>query len=177
MVKEQKTERKQIPIGVKIISVFYCLSAIFGFIFLITQFMQVPAIKEISPLLLKLVDFLRMISLFTGLGYGSLFLGPYSFVLLLEVGSQLSKIFGVVFTRIILVGLQVLSFFIGICLWKGQKWSRIVVIAYASLGIFLSFRFFSFITHFNLFTYIALLINLAMGAYLIFSKDVKSAFK
>ena len=39
---------------------------------------------------------------------------------------------------IILIGLAVLSFFVGRGLWKGQKWSRIVAIIFAALGLLLA---------------------------------------
>ena len=75
---------------------------------------------------------------------------------------------------IVLVGLAVLSFFVGRGLWKGQKWSRIVAVIFAALGTLLSIvglvqgKIAS-----NIF---GLVVSAAIGGYLILSSDVKSTF-
>ena len=71
----------------------------------------------------------------------------------------------------------VLNFFIGIGLWKGQKWSRIVVIIFSPFGALASL--FAITRGFNLFGLaglFGLVISLSIGIYLIFNKNVKSAF-
>ena len=75
---------------------------------------------------------------------------------------------------IVLVGIAVLSFFVGRGLWKGQKWSRIVAVIFSALGVLLAIvgmvqgKIAS-----NIF---GLVVSAAIGGYLLFSSDVKSAF-
>ena len=75
---------------------------------------------------------------------------------------------------IILIGLAVLSFFVGRGLWKGQKWSRIVAIIFAALGALLTIVG---MTQGNIASnVVSLVISAAIGGYLWFSNDVKTAF-
>ena len=74
---------------------------------------------------------------------------------------------------VILIGLAVLSFFVGRGLWKGQKWSRIVAIIFAVLGILSAI--YSIVSG-SYSSVIFLLIELAIGGYLMFNSSVKSAF-
>ena len=75
---------------------------------------------------------------------------------------------------IVLVGLAVLSFFVGRGLWKGQKWSRIVAIIFAALGVLLAIV--GMIQGNIASNIISLGVSAAMGGYLMFSGDVKTAF-
>ena len=75
---------------------------------------------------------------------------------------------------VILIGLAVLSFFVGRGLWKGQKWSRIVAIIFAALGVLLSIV--GMVQGNIASNVISLVVSAAMGGYLIFSGDVKTAF-
>ena len=75
---------------------------------------------------------------------------------------------------IILIGLAVLSFFIGRGLWKAQKWSRIVAVIFAALGLLLAIVG---MVQGQIASNIAgLVISAGIGAYLLFSSSVKSAF-
>ena len=75
---------------------------------------------------------------------------------------------------IVLVGLAVLSFFVGRGLWKGQKWSRIVAIIFAALAVLLAIV--GMVQGNIASNVISLVVSAAMGGYLIFSGDVKTAF-
>ena len=75
---------------------------------------------------------------------------------------------------VILLGLAVLSFFVGRGLWKGQKWSRIVAIIFAALGALLSIV--GMIQGQIASNIVGLVISAGIGAYLLFSSSVKSAF-
>ena len=75
---------------------------------------------------------------------------------------------------IILIGLAVLSFFVGRGLWKGKKWSRIVAIIFAVLGVL--FALVGMIQGQVASNIIGLVISAAIGGYLLFSSSVKSAF-
>ena len=75
---------------------------------------------------------------------------------------------------IVLVGLAVLSFFVGMGLWKGRNWSRIVAIIFAVLLALLSIV--GMVQGQIASNIVGLVINLAVGGYLLFSSDVKTAF-
>ena len=75
---------------------------------------------------------------------------------------------------VILLGLAVLSFFVGKGLWKGQKWSRIVAIIFAALGALLSIV--GMIQGQIASNIVGLVISAGIGAYLLFSSSVKSVF-
>ena len=75
---------------------------------------------------------------------------------------------------IILIGLAVLSFFVGRGLWKGQKWSRIVAIIFAVIGVL--FAILGMVQGQVAQNILGLVISGAIGGYLLFSGDVKSAF-
>ena len=75
---------------------------------------------------------------------------------------------------IILIGLAVLSFFVGRGLWKGQKWTRIVAIIFAVLGVLLALI--GMLQGQIVSNILGLVISAAMGGYLLFSSDVKAAF-
>jgi len=80
-----------------------------------------------------------------------------------------------VFLGIILVGLGVLGFFVGKGLWGLKPWTRIFAIIFAMLGV-LSVVY-SMVIGFSIGDIISILIHGTIGAYLMFSKEAKSAFK
>ena len=85
------------------------------------------------------------------------------------IGAGLFIVIGVV-----LIGLGVLSFFIGKGLWKAQKWARIVAIIFAAVGVVLALL--GMVQGQITSNMISLVISAAIGGYLWFSKDVKTAF-
>ena len=107
--EQQKTSTvSKVPTGVKIISVLYYIEAVFELLFSVLFFIVSGTIKSgITFLNVLAVSVLGQVQM----------LGP------------LLIIFGIVF-----VGLAVLSFFVGMGLWKGQKWSRIVAVILSVLS-------------------------------------------
>ena len=75
---------------------------------------------------------------------------------------------------VILIGIAVLSFFVGRGLWKAQKWSRIVAIAFAVLGVLLAIA--GMVQGQIASNVVSLVISAAVGGYLLFSSEVKTAF-
>ena len=75
---------------------------------------------------------------------------------------------------IILIGLAVLSFFVGRGLWKGQKWARIVAIIFAVIGVL--FAVLGMVQGQIVSNVISLVISAVIGGYLWFSSEVKTAF-
>ena len=75
---------------------------------------------------------------------------------------------------IILLGLAVLSFFVGRGLWKGKKWARIVAIIFAVLGVLLAVL--GMVQGQVAGNVVSLVISAAIGGYLWFSSGVKAAF-
>jgi len=71
--------------------------------------------------------------------------------------------------------LAVLSFFIGMSLWKLHNWARIVTIVLSSLSILSSL--FSIVQNGIARSLISIIINGAIVCYLVMSKEVKTAFK
>lgn len=75
---------------------------------------------------------------------------------------------------IIMIGLAVLSFFVGRGLWKGQSWARITAIILTILGILeIIYNMINGEVASNI---IGLIIELVIGGYLLFSQSVKDAF-
>jgi len=90
---------------------------------------------------------------------------------------SLPEVFGVGFFLIfgiIIFGFGILSFFIGKGLLKAKSWARIVVIAFAGIGIFTSVI--SMIQGDIISSIFILVIELVIGGYLLFNSDVKEAF-
>ena len=75
---------------------------------------------------------------------------------------------------IILLGLAVLSFFVGLGLWKGKKWARIVAIIFAAIGVLLALV--GMLQGQIVSNILGLVISAGIGGYLLFSSGVKSAF-
>lgn len=75
---------------------------------------------------------------------------------------------------IILLGLAVLSFFVGWGLWKAKKWARIVAIIFAVIGVLLAII--GMVQGQIVSNILGLVISAGIGAYLLFSSDVKTAF-
>lgn len=75
---------------------------------------------------------------------------------------------------ILLVGLGILSIFIGRGLWKAQNWARITAIVFSALGVLMAISGMAQgkITS----NVLGLALNAAIAGYLLFSKEVKAAF-
>jgi uncharacterized membrane protein (DUF2068 family) len=78
-----------------------------------------------------------------------------------------------VFFGIILLLFGVLTFFIGLGLWKGQNWARIVSIIFGCTNI-LTGAYSVVLGNYS--AVIGFLLNLIIVVYLLLNKDVKSAF-
>lgn len=96
---------------------------------------------------------------------------------------KIIKIFPIISTLVLVLGIgfigaAVLSFFIARGLWKGQRWSRIIVIVFSAIGIIYSLVGFAtnFIRGNKTGFIITLVFNLIIAAYLFFDPKVKSAF-
>ena len=144
----------QIPKIVKIISILYCILGVLLLIFALLMFLS-------------------------GITFGSSTLKLiFTIVILLGFGTSITTI--PLFVSA-LVGLAVLLFFVGISLWKCKKWSRIAAIVISVLGLLqtvvtiiqevLARDILSLVI-----ISISLLMNLAIGGYLMFSNNAKSAF-
>ena len=131
--------KKQIPTGVKVISILYYISSGLGIIFGLIFLFGAGLIASLIPIL------------------G--FLGGGIFVII----------------AIIVMGMSVLSFFIGRGLWKAQKWARIIAIVFSGISAVLS------IITFVQGSFANGIINLAIsgiiGGYLLFNKKVKQIFE
>ncbi len=135
-----------------------------------------PAVKVGIPALVKILSILyyigSVISVFAGLALilgGGLISSMFSSIPLLStLGSGLFVVAG-----IIIIAFGLLYFFIGRGLWKGQKWSRVIVIIFECIAVLGSI--FSITTSVIWGTILAV-INGLIGGYLLFSKNVKQAF-
>ena len=85
------------------------------------------------------------------------------------IGAGLFAVFGV-----FLLGIAILSFFVGRGLWKSQKWSRIFVIIFSVVGVL--FALFGMVQGKIASNAISLVVSASIGGYLWFNNDVKSAF-
>ena len=75
---------------------------------------------------------------------------------------------------VILIGLAVLSFFVGRGLWKAQNWARIVAVIFSVIGVL--FAVLGMVQGKIASNVISLVISAAIGGYLWFSSEVKTAF-
>ena len=85
------------------------------------------------------------------------------------IGAGLFAVLGVV-----LIGIAVLSFFIGRGLWRAQKWARIVAVIFSVIGVL--FAVLGMVQGKIASNVISLVISAAIGGYLWFSSEVKTAF-
>jgi len=139
--KKVPVEAKTVPTGVKIISVFYYISAALGVLFGIMFIIGAGLLGS-------------MLSQIPMLGF---------------LGSGLFIIGG-----IIMIGMSVLSFFIARGLWKARQWARIVTIIFACLGLLTAILL--TIQMGIASNIVGLVLNAAIGGYLVFSSKVKEAF-
>jgi len=134
---------KEIPTGVKVISIVYYVFAAIAVIASIFLFSGASTISS-------LFGSIPILSILGALGSG-----------LFIFGAIMSLIFGT------------LSFFIGRGLWKIKKWARTLVIVFSCIGVLIGI--FSISSGFV--AVVQLAISGGIGGYLIFSKEVKKAFK
>jgi len=154
MVKKKKivkTRRNvnydRVPLGVKIISVIYYINA--GLFALFGLLIAIGANAIVSYLVTAVPELATI-------KYGTL----------LAIGVLLG---------IIMIGIGVLSFFIGKGLWKLKQWARVLVLIFLVLGI-LSVIF-SMMRSFEFANVVGIVIDVLIGGYLIFNKEVRKAFK
>ena len=132
---------KEVPTGVKIVSILYYISMSLGILFAIFLFAGFAFLSTLMP-------FLTTIS---AIGY----------IL-------------VIFCAIMVLAFSVFSFLIARGLWKLKNWARMVAIVFAGLGVLGALG--SFASGFSFGIVIELLIQAAIGGYLLFSKEAKRAF-
>jgi len=111
--------------------------------------------------------------------YIGAFLGVISGILFIFASGLIGSALGILaslgyFAGIIFIGLGVFGFFVARGLWKGKNWSRIVAIIFASLGTLTAAL--SMIQGEIVSNIFGLVINFAIGGYLLFSSKVKEAF-
>lgn len=129
------------------------------------------------PTGVKIIAVLYYIGAVLGIIFGLLFLVGAGMMSSIADKIPLLGAFGAglfIIGGIIMIGLGVLNLFIGIGLWKARSWARTVAIIFAVLGILMSIIFMiqGNIAG-NIFN---LVIQLIIGGYLLFSKNVKEAF-
>ncbi len=124
----------------------------------------------------------KVISVLYYIGAGLLFLlglaaifGAGAFVTMLSQLGPLAALGTGMFIvmGIIMIGLAVLSFFIARGLWNGRSWARIVAIILAALSIINGVYSIAQ----GMGGWVGLVIQLIIGGYLLFNKDVKEAFQ
>jgi uncharacterized membrane protein (DUF2068 family) len=76
---------------------------------------------------------------------------------------------------IFLIGLAVLEFFVARGLWRVKNWARILAIILAIIGMVI--LVFSIMTKFGYTKIVNILIDLGIAVYLLFSREVKKAFR
>lgn len=134
---------KEIPVGVKVISILYYVTA---------------ALAVLGAILL-----------FVGSAFiSSLF---QNIPILSIIGAVGSGLF--IFIGIVALIYGALDFFIGRGLWNTKSWARILVIIFSCIGVLMGLV--SIASGF--FAIVQLAISGVIGGYLIFSKEVKKAFK
>ena len=151
---------KEIPVGVKIIAVFYYILGISALVFAIIYFvggmMEIPSMAD------------------------DLSAGGISWLLL----------FLAIFITLILIALAIFGIFVGRGLWKKRGWARIAAITFHCLVVFiviyLIVNIFAILERAGgiaenkviwwIMGLIVSIINLIIAGYLAFSKAVKNAF-
>ncbi len=141
--------KKYALIGIKIISVLYFISSalmlIYGMLLLIGSN---PSLAFKANLLLSYLTY---------------------FNTFLSIGINLIGFIRL--NKVVLIGLSILNFIVGLGLWKRQEWARIGGTVFAILGALLSI---GLISEGNYSYFIGLIINLCISGYLVFSNDTKS---
>ncbi|MBW3001204.1 hypothetical protein KY341_04980 [Candidatus Woesearchaeota archaeon] len=148
--------KKDMPVGVKIISILYFIAAAF--------------------LVLYIIFIIVILAL---LGTQTEFLPP-------ELTTEASQTVIIVVAIIMLLffaGMAVLDFFIGLGLWRGKKWARIVALIFSGLGIFGALITVPLMIAGMLIDPISVIsfvlslgVNLFIFIYLLASQEVKKAF-
>ncbi len=137
MARKRVKGFKEVPIGVKIISVLYYIGAV---LILILGILMIP-------------------------GWRSTFFRE-----------------GYIIIGIFFIALAVFIFFVGRSFWKCQKWARISAIVLTIIGIVISILELTVaeivprLPARTISNIIFLIVNIVIGSYLWFSKDVKAAF-
>ena len=138
---------KNIPIGVKIISVLHIIFAIAIVLATIFYIYNVAVISQ--PLDIHADSGLNI---------------PNHF----DTISLIMIISGIIF-----IGSAVLFFFIGRGLWKGKNWARITAIIFSVIGVVSGL---GKVIDGKIGVIIGVLISAIIGGYLFFNKDVKQVF-
>jgi lysylphosphatidylglycerol synthetase-like protein (DUF2156 family) len=149
MEKKNKEQIREVPLGVKIISILYYIGAVlcllFGLIIIISSNAMASSLVASNP----------------GLGLESIPHGTL-ITMIIVIGA-------------ILIGASIFAFFIGRGIRRLRKWARITAIILAILGLISAI--FSIIIGFKFTQIISLLIDGFIGGYLLFSKEAKEVFK
>ena len=128
---------------------------------------EVPTgVKVISVLYYIGVAFELLVAILLFVGAGTI---ASKIPVIGAIGAGLFAVLGVV-----LIGIAVLSFFIGRGLWKSQKWARIVAVIFSVIGVL--FAVLGMVQGKIASNVISLVISAAIGGYLWFSSEVKTAF-
>jgi len=118
----------------------------------------------------------KIISILSYVGVGIFLIMPILMMFLFTSfgGSTFGAIAGVV-NFIVFIPLAVLSFFIARGLWRGQKWSRIIMIVFSIISVVLGI-WGLVMGSFNWSSIVSLVISGFIGGYLLFSKKAKEFF-
>ena len=145
LVSKTSSSRKEVPVGVKIISILYYIGAVFmiliGLIFIFGASL-VSSLFENNPEIA-------------------------------EAGAGVLVIIGII---VLLFG--ALFIFLGIKLWKGKNWARIVPIVISILGVLMELlSLVSGNIQTIVWSIIWIVIDGTIAGYLLLSKDVKETFR
>jgi hypothetical protein len=142
----------------------------------IVKVKQTESLKRI-PVGVQIISVLSYISavIFALLGLLFIIFSNYISTGLAQLNLTVSPI-AFVFGGIAAIGFGVLGFFIGRDLWKLKQWARYATIIFAALGVI--YEIYSIISGYSLIKEIIYLVFYGfIGAYLLFNKEVKGAFK
>ncbi len=138
---------------------------------------QIPIQQKQVPVGVKIISVLYFIAAILLIILGALFIVGAGLVSILAEQISILSLIGTgafVIVGIIFIGLGILGFFVGIGLWKGRGWARILAIIFSVIGIIVSsIEMYRGQTSENIF---GLIISLVILVYLLFSKKVKVAF-
>lgn len=179
--------KREIPSGVKNISILYYSYAVFTIlwgifviseyfttlVYLETQFGTISPFGKLSQFsvifdTISKIDFLGYIPYS---GFCGFLVSQIGFMVEVTLGENNPISFG-----IIIISIGVLQFFIGRGLWKAKQWARIAAIMFAFLGIVLAIILFIFLKLGLIINIFGVVVDLFISGYLVFSKDVKKAF-